>query len=472
MITEIKFQIGQLSTLREVLLKDLSKEAFALLLGKRETIGSHDIVKVIDILFPKEDDYISRSSGHVRPKIQFTYWALSQLVERHDIDTLLDVHTHPFSASGVAFSGIDDRDEIGFAKFLRKNFDHVHYGSIVFSQTDVAARMWSNDVKREVPKPSIAVVKSQTRIEHIPQSRSPTSFAHSTVSPTADEKFDRVARFLGVSFLRDTLGNQNVAIVGLGGLGSCIAESLIHMGFCHLDLIDPDMLEISNVSRVVGAYQTDAEGGSFKVDVVQRHLSKINPSAEVRTWRKGVEDLECHDSLAGADWIIVATDNHSSRYFVQQFAAKTFIPFISVGVNITVKAGIVTDYSGEIITVRHGDRYCLSCLQRLDPIKIAAEQHPDIEVRDGLVEKGYVRGMDVPEPAVKTLNAILSNLAVELLINQYTGRQAHIPILVYESNARPVIYADQQSLRFRQLDCSVCSYSEFPHRKLPSSKDG
>jgi hypothetical protein len=135
---------------------------------------------------------------------------------------------------------------------------------------------------------------------------------------------------------------------------------------------------------------------------------------------------------------------------------KFFVPLISAGVNISVKDGKITDISGEVITVRIGDRLCLNCLGRINSAKIASETHPAAEVRDTLVQRGYVSGADVKEPAVKTLNSVVSSILVDVLLNQYTGRQQHFPILVFENNSVPTIYADILSPSVRNKDCFTC----------------
>jgi len=112
--------------------------------------------------------------------------------------------------------------------------------------------------------------------------------------------------------------------------------------------------------------------------------------------------------------------------------------------------------SGEVITVRMGDNYCLNCLGRLNFIKMANEKHPAKEVRDKLVAKGYVDGRDVKEPAVKTLNSMIATMAVDALVDRYTGQHPHRPILVYENNRRVCIYEDRESLENRALDCFTC----------------
>ena len=85
------------------------------------------------------------------------------------------------------------------------------------------------------------------------------------------------------------------------------------MGFQHIALFDDDKLEISNLNRVVGAYYTDAMDNMFKVDAAANHLRAINPKYDVRPYRLSVHAPEAEGILANADWILVGTDNHSSR---------------------------------------------------------------------------------------------------------------------------------------------------------------
>ncbi len=257
--------------------------------------------------------------------------------------------------------------------------------------------------------------------------------------------------------MRTIMHDQVISIVGVGGLGSIVAEHLIHMGFHEINLIDPDVLEMSNMNRVVGAYYRDAEQKLAKVDVVKRHLTNINPNAAVLACKKDVHDKEAERVLALSDWIIVATDNHSSRLRAQELSVQYFVPLLSLGVNITVKAEKVEDMSGEVITARVGDYLCLHCLHRINPIKVASEQHPDQVIREELVKRGYVTGKDIKEPAVKTLNTSVATMAVEVLINQYTDVREHVPILVYENNGHMSIYEDRESVELRNKQCFLCN---------------
>ncbi len=262
---------------------------------------------------------------------------------------------------------------------------------------------------------------------------------------------------LGLDVMRTIMHGQGISIIGVGGLGSIVAEHLIHMGFHEINLIDPDVLELSNLNRVVGAYYEDAQQKLFKVDVVKRHLTSINPKATVLAYKRDVHDKEMESVLALSDWMIVATDNHASRLRVQELSVQYFVPLLSVGVNITVNKNTVEDMSGEVITARVGDYLCLHCLHRINPIQVASERHPDQTIREALVKRGYVTGKDIKEPAVKTLNTSLATMAVEVLVNQYTEARRHIPVLVYENNGHMSIYEDRESVQLRNKQCFLCN---------------
>src|SRR5437667_5591750 len=139
----IKFKQGDLAYLRARLLADLSREHFAVLLGKTQQIDGYTLINVIDLLFLAQSDYNQQNVAFLRIKKDFIHKALVELTNRYDIDTMIDVHTHPFTQTRVAFSATDDGDEQTFFAFLNEKFAGIHYASIVFSQRQYSARVWT-----------------------------------------------------------------------------------------------------------------------------------------------------------------------------------------------------------------------------------------------------------------------------------------------------------------------------------------
>lgn len=449
---EIRFKNQELRKLRERMLSDRSKEYYACLLGKRREIGDLCVITVADVRFPKDESYKQQAGASLRVSGDFLRDTLLELDERIDVDTLIDVHTHPFSDKNVWFSGTDDRDEKDFLRYMRGEGLPPHLASIVFSRTDYQARLWEANEQGDVTSRP-ARIKTQKLSEQIPSSDLRIDKAKSW---DVDDQFHRSVLALGLDTMRAITGDQVITVAGVGGVGSIIAEHLVHMGFRHIHLIDFDTLELSNLNRIVAATYEDATQQRVKVEAIRENLLRINPNAEIVAHNCDVFAPEAERVMAGSDWILVATDNHASRYHIQEIAFRYYVPFITAGVNITVEDGQVRDMSGEVILVRMGDRVCLTCLKRLRYNDIAVEIHPDANVREGLVRKGYVQGIEVKEPAVKPLNTHIATMAVDVLVNQYTERQRDAVIRVYEDNAAPVVYEDTESVECRDLSCHVC----------------
>ena len=450
----IRFPQAAFARLRDGLLRDPRNEAFALLFGRREAVAGCTVIRVIQTHFPVDRDYENRSIAHLRLRREYVYDRLVEMQASTEADTVIDVHTHPFSARGAMFSGQDDADETAFYRWLTDTLNDVHYASIVLSQTDYSARLWLRSDNRIFHEQ--ASVLAQTAVEQWPNAAEPGPPDERMTAMDPSEGFlARSVLALGLDALTQIVHDQQIAVIGVGGLGSAIAENLVHSGFHHIHLVDHDWVEPTNLNRIVGASAADARSKRPKVQVVGEHLRRINPEALIEAHPSAIEDEGLLPALAQCDWHLLATDNHASRFAAQRIALRFGIPLISAGVNIQVAHGQIEDMSGEVITARWGDGFCLSCLGRINPTQVAAETVPGLGGE--LARRGYVAGREVKEPAVKTLNAILAARAVDALVNQYTGRQTQAPILVYEDNQMPSMYPDTESLVRRPKDCFHCA---------------
>ena len=101
------------------------------------------------------------------------------------------------------------------------------------------------------------------------------------------------------------LNQGNVAIAGLGGLGSNIAYSLARIGVGHLHLIDFDKVDITNLNR----QQYFMEHiGMYKTEALKSLLLKINPYLDIRTDCVKVTDDNLVDLFKDNDIICEAFD--------------------------------------------------------------------------------------------------------------------------------------------------------------------
>lgn len=96
------------------------------------------------------------------------------------------------------------------------------------------------------------------------------------------EQFFRTELLLGADGL-EKLSKARVAVFGIGGVGGHAVEALARSGIGQLDLIDNDVVNVTNINRQMVA--TLDTVGKYKVDVAAEKIKNINPECVVRTYR-------------------------------------------------------------------------------------------------------------------------------------------------------------------------------------------
>ena len=145
-----------------------------------------------------------------------------------------------------------------------------------------------------------------------------------------EEIFDRQKLLIGEEKLQ-SLHQKTVAIFGLGGVGSYVAEGLARSGIGNFIIIDNDKIDVTNINRQIIA--TTKTIGRFKVDVAEERIKEINSSANVIKYAEFVgkenENIELFDSIKNVDYIVDAIDTVSSKLRIIEFAKANNIPVIS-----------------------------------------------------------------------------------------------------------------------------------------------
>ena len=93
-------------------------------------------------------------------------------------------------------------------------------------------------------------------------------------------RFSRTELLLGEVGM-EKLANSTVAIFGVGGVGSFVAEGLARAGVGHLVLIDNDLICLTNINRQIHA--TSKTVGKKKTETMKERILDINPKAVVDT---------------------------------------------------------------------------------------------------------------------------------------------------------------------------------------------
>ena len=100
----------------------------------------------------------------------------------------------------------------------------------------------------------------------------------SDISSLADRRFGGMARLFGVTGAA-RISESHVMVVGIGGVGSWVAESLARSGVQELTLVDMDHISESNINRQIHALESTV--GMSKVLAMKERISQINPECRV-----------------------------------------------------------------------------------------------------------------------------------------------------------------------------------------------
>ena len=125
------------------------------------------------------------------------------------------------------------------------------------------------------------------------------------------------------------LNNATVVLVGMGGLGCPVSQSLIASGIGKLIIIDGDKVELSNLHRQPLYGVEDI--GRLKVQVANEKLMQLNESAIVEPIEEFLDENNGLNFVSDATIIIDATDNIQTRQLIDRLSKKLEIPMVYGG---------------------------------------------------------------------------------------------------------------------------------------------
>ena len=314
----------------------------------------------------------------------------------------LAVHNHG-SDRRVAFSKVDlESHERGYPALLDIGRG-IPVGALVYGRRSVAADIWLPDGSRRTLGTYRMIGNDMRRLHSQPSQGGEPGSEH-----------DRQVRMFGADG-QHILQASKVAVVGLGGVGSLVAEYLARLGVGNLVLIDPDGIETSNLSRVVGATRVDVETGQLKTQIAVRHAREMSDHATLQPVVGDVARQSVAQVLRDCDFIFLAADSMRARLVVNALAHQYLIPVIQMGARIRRgDCGRLEDAMSAVRHIRPGIG-CLWCNGLIDPTQLAIEAKSDSERK----EQAY--GVQEPNPSVITLNAVAAAHAVNDFLFDFLG---------------------------------------------------
>lgn len=348
----------------------------------------------------------------------------------------LAVHNHG-SDRRVSFSRTDLQSHERGYPALCDIGKGVPVGALVFGRRSVAADIWLPNGERRILGTYRVIGQTIKRFYSEPQSVGDASPSH-----------DRQIRMFGAAG-QAVLGMSKVAVVGLGGVGSLVAEYLARLGVGHLVLIDPDSIEDTNLSRVVGATAADAKIKLPKTQIAIRHAREMATNTRIDAISEDVVKESVAETLRDCDFIFLAADSMRARLLVNALVHQYLIPAVQIGAKIRPKAsGSLEDAMSAVrhIRPRHG---CLWCNGLIDPVQLAIEAKTDEERKD----QAY--GVNAPNPSVITLNTVGAAHAVNDFLFDFLDLRSQTNGEAYQ-HFHFLKSASQRVIPRRDSNCSEC----------------
>lgn len=142
-------------------------------------------------------------------------------------------------------------------------------------------------------------------------------------------RFDRMGRLVGDDVMT-RLRKTHAMVIGLGGVGSWAAESLVRSGVGKVTVVDFDEICITNANRQLHAIQGFV--GQKKAKVMAERLRKINPQAEIIDLPIFFNE-ENKDQIMNVqpDYVLDAIDNLTAKCFLLNYCRENKIKVITTG---------------------------------------------------------------------------------------------------------------------------------------------
>ena len=141
------------------------------------------------------------------------------------------------------------------------------------------------------------------------------------------EAFERTALLLGEEKLEKLAGSR-VAVLGVGGVGGYVVEALARGGIGALDLIDNDVICLSNLNRQIIALHSTI--GMAKVDAAAQRIADINPECTVRRHKCFyLPQTRVEFDFASYDYVVDAIDTVTAKIDLILAAKEAGVPVIS-----------------------------------------------------------------------------------------------------------------------------------------------
>ncbi len=312
------------------------------------------------------------------------------------------VHSHPGGRGWQGLSVDDEAAERGHAAASMGATGRPLLGMTMAGDGVLAARAWTRVAARQYePRPCRSVrVVGERLLVFSPEER----------AAAAPAGLSRTVSAWGLDAQR-RLAGLRIGVVGLGSVGSVVAEALARTGVGCITLIDFDSAGEVNHDRTLGATRADVVLARSKVEAARRRAERA-----AHTQRLAVHEFEAsvveHEGFRAAldcDVLFSCVDRPWARAALNLVAYAHLVPVVDGGVVVrTARGQRMLSAEWRAHTAGPGRR-CLECLGQYDPGLVAAE-------REGYLDRpSYIEGLPDDHPAHRRENVFTFGLAAASL---------------------------------------------------------
>jgi len=167
--------------------------------------------------------------------------------------------------------------------------------------------------------------------------------------PNPAEQASRYSRqtalsWMGVSGQR-ALSRATASVVGIGGLGCASAHILARAGIGRLLVVDRDVVETSNLHRQILYTESDVSQRLPKAVAAARRLRAMRSDLAVKPIDGDLTPDEMLALFEDSDLVLDGSDNHETRYLLNEASLETGTPWIYAGA-VALDANSMTIFPG------------------------------------------------------------------------------------------------------------------------------
>jgi molybdopterin-synthase adenylyltransferase len=294
------------------------------------------------------------------------------------------IHSHPYPGwQGMSSDDVNAETKMAPAAFTFTDLPLV--GMTVGSDGTWSGRIWNPEGNGNFKIQWAYLIKAVGKklIAH---------FNYKLVSKSSyREEFKRTRTVYGADN-HQKISKLTIGIVGLGSVGSFVAESLARMGIEKIVLIDFDKIEKHNLDRQLGALRTDI--GTLKVDVSKRQIQNSSTASKVIvvTVPYKLSEQKAYSAALDCDIIFSCVDRPLGRYILNHLAYSHLIPVIDGGIRVSFDDSKVFESADWQFQTVAPEKPCLQCLEAYNPADVSLE-------KSGMLDKpSYLDGLPEDHP--------------------------------------------------------------------------